>query len=49
MVAMVAAGAFSIGLGAGGQFAVGRRLGDAAIAALFAALAVVHLAVAAGA
>lgn len=37
------------GLRAGGQFAVGRRRGDVAIAALFATLAAVHLAVAAGA
>lgn len=36
-------------LRAGGQFVVGRRRGDFAIAALFAALAVVHVALATGA
>jgi hypothetical protein len=36
-------------LRAGGQFVVGRRRGDVAIAALFAMLVVVHVALAAGA
>ena len=36
-------------LRAGGQFVVGRRRGDVAIAALFAALAIVHVALATGA
>lgn len=36
------------GLRAGGQFVVGRRRGDVAIAALFAAVAMVHVALATG-